>query len=303
MKNGRKRRMTLQGREQLHGYAFIAPWLVGLVFVFAVPLIMSVVFALNKVNFVSGGYALEFKGLENFRYALLRDADYPRHLFSSVTSLVYDVPVILVFSFFVALLLRKKFPGSGAVKAIFFLPIILSSGLFLQLQTRTATTSLDAAIGSVSENITVLKSVNMERYLLEMGIPEDFIAMITGPIDKIYNVISNSGIQIFIFLAGLNSISPSLYEAAHVEGGNGWEVFWKITFPMMTPLLLVNIIYSIVDSFTSVSNQVMSYVYTVAFTDMNFGLSNAMCWIYLLILAVFMAIVFAVVSRRIFYYT
>lgn len=244
-------------------------------------------------------------GIENFKTALTGDAKYPQYLAGSIGDLVYNVPVIIVFSFFVALLLKKKFPGSAAVKAVFFLPIILSSGLFLQLQTnfgQATTSTLDAAIGSAG-NLTVLQSVNMEKYLLEMGLPDDLIGIITGPIDKIYEVISNSGIQIFIFLAGLNSISPSLYEAAYVEGGTGWEVFWKITFPMMTPLLLVNIIYSIVDTFTSVSNNVMSYVYTQAFTEMNFGLSNAMCWIYLGILAVFMGLVAGIMSKRIFYYT
>ena len=300
-----KKPLSLQGRRQLYGYAFISPWIIGLLVIFAVPLVKSVIFAFSEVVMNPGGYKLEFLGLDNFKTALTGDAKYPQYLAGSIGDLIYNVPVIIIFSFFVALLLKKKFPGSAAVKAIFFLPIILSSGLFLQLQTnfgQATTSTLDAAIGSAG-NLSALQSINMEKYLLEMGLSDDLIGIVTGPIDKIYEVISNSGIQIFIFLAGLNSISPSLYEAAYVEGGTGWEVFWKITFPMMTPLLLVNIIYSIVDTFTSVGNNVMSYVYTQAFTEMNFGLSNAMCWIYLGILAVFMGLVAGIMSKRIFYYT
>ncbi|MBQ8684095.1 MAG: sugar ABC transporter permease [Clostridia bacterium] len=302
----RKRPLSLRAREELNGYAFILPWLIGLIALFGVPLIMSVVFALNEVKIIgTGGYTLEFAGIENFVHALTKDAYYPKYLAESLLNLLYNVPVIIVFSFFVAMLLKNKFRGSAAVNAIFFLPIILSSGLFLQMQTnfgQDTTTTLDAAMSSAA-NLSALKSVNMEKYLLEMGLSEDFISIITGPIDRIYTVISSSGVQIFIFLAGLKSISPSLYEAARVEGGNGWEMFWKITFPMVTPLLLVNLVYSIVDTFTSVGNSVMDYAYKQAFTEMNFGLSNAMCWIYLAILGVCIAVVAGIMSKRIFYYT
>ena len=304
---GRKKRpLSLRAREERNGYAFILPWLIGLVALFGVPLIMSVVFAVSKVNIIgTGGYKLEFLGLDNFVYAITKDAFFPKYLAESLLDLLYNVPVIIVFSFFVALLLKSKFPGSAAVNAIFFLPIILSSGLFLQMQSnfgQDTTTTLDAAMNSAS-SLSALKSVNMEKYLLEMGLSNDLIGIITGPIDRIYSVISSSGVQIFIFLAGLKSISPSLYEAARVEGGNGWEMFWKITFPMVTPLLLVNLVYSIVDTFTSVSNSVMDYTYTQAFTEMDFGLSNAMCWIYLAILGICIAIVAGIMSKRIFYYT
>ena len=300
----RQRPLSLRAREERNGYMFILPWLIGLVALFGVPLIMSVVFSLNEVK-IAGGYQLTFVGIQNFVHAITKDAKYPQYLAESLLNLVYDVPVIIVFSFFVALLLKKKFPGSAVVNAIFFLPIILSSGLFLQMQSnfgQATSTTLDAAMDSAA-NMSVLKSVNMEKYLMEMGMSTDLIGIITGPIDRIYSVISSSGVQIFIFLAGLRSISPSLYEAARVEGGNGWEMFWKITFPMVTPLLLVNLIYSIVDTFTSVSNTVMNYTYEMAFTEMNFGLSNAMCWIYLAILGVFILVVGGLVSRRAFYYT
>ena len=127
--------------------------------------------------------------------------------------------------------------------------------------------------------------------------------MLTGPVDKVFEIVTCSGIQIFIFLAAINAVPPSLYEAAYVEGANGWEKFWKITFPMVTPMILVNVVYSIVDTFMSENNRVMEYVYDLSFQYFNFGLSSAICWIYFAALAVILAVVFRVISKRTFYYT
>ena len=138
---------------------------------------------------------------------------------------------------------------------------------------------------------------------MEMNIPQEYSTLLTGPIDRLYTLILSSGVQIFIFLAALNSISPSLYEAAEVEGGTAWENFWYITFPMTMPMLLVNLIFTIIDSFTSTTNAVMEFVYDAAFTDLNFGLSSAMGWVYCLILFAIMGIAVGLISRRVFYYT
>lgn len=302
----KKREISFKRREELHGFLFISPWLLGFFFVFLVPTILSIVFSFSTLDIKESGYSLKFCGLENYKNSFLVDVTFPKALAASLLDLVYNIPVILVFSFFVALLLKKKFRFAGMVKGIYFLPVIMSSGLFVLLQTNfghATTSTLDAAIQDASASLAVLKSINLEKYLIEIGIPNNWITFISSPVDRIYSVILSSSVQIFIFLAGLNSISPSLYEAAHVEGGTAWENFWKITFPMMMPLLLVNVIYCIVDSFTSVSNGVMQYVYTKAFTEMNFGLSGAMSWLYFLILASVMAAVAGFMSRRIFYYT
>lgn len=133
--------------------------------------------------------------------------------------------------------------------------------------------------------------------------PPSWVDILTAPVNKIYDIISSSGIQIFIFLAGIHAVPSSLYEAAYVEGATGWESFWKITFPMVTPMILVNTVYSIIDTFTSVKNEVMQYVYELSFQKFDFGLSGAMSWIYCAALVVILAIVFAFMSRRMFYYT
>ena len=304
MKNKRKG-MTLSQRNAMWGYIFLGPWMFGLLFVFLVPMCLSVAFSFSKV-IVNKGFHLSFIGFANFQTALTQDEKFVQLLASALLGIVYDVPVILVFSFFVAVLLKENFKGVNAFKFIFFLPVIMSSELFLKLQTnfgQTATTSLDAILNSAATSLQVLKSMNLTVYLQEMKIPENVITVLTGPVDKIYEIISRSGIQIFIFLAAINAVPASLYEAAHVEGANSWEKFWKITFPMVTPMILVNIVYSVIDTFTSVNNGVMQYVYQLSFQKFNFGLASAMTWFYFAALAVILLVVFRLFSHRTFYYT
>ncbi len=307
--NKKRFHLSLTTKDRLRGYLFLAPWLIGLVMVFLVPLVQSIIYAFSRLDFRVGegaSYALTFVGWENFHYALLENKDYPQLLVKALGDLLYNVPVILVFSFFVALLLKRPTRGTAVVKAIYFLPVILSSGIFLGLQNnfgQQSTSALEQTMNNAASSISVLKSMNLEKYLIEMNLPQEYITLLTGPIDRLYSLILSSGVQIFIFLAALNSISPSLYEAAEVEGGTQWENFWYITFPMTMPMLLVNLIFTIIDSFTSVNNVVMEYVYDAAFVDLNFGLSSAMGWFYCLILFVVMGIAVGLISRRVFYYT
>ena len=272
--------------------------------VFVVPMGLSAAFSLSEVT-VSDGYSLSFVGLENYRVALFSDQNFLQYFASTMGSMLYNVPIILVYSFLVAVFLKEKFRGVTVFKFIFFLPVVLSSNLFMNLVNNfgsSAATSLDAAIAGASQT-TLLKSLSLSNYLTQLGLGKEFVAMLTGPVDKVFEIVTCSGIQIFIFLAAINAVPPSLYEAAYVEGANGWEKFWKITVPMVTPMILVNVVYSIVDTFMSENNRVMEYVYDLSFQYFDFGLSSAICWIYFAALAVILAVVFRVISKRTFYYT
>lgn len=298
-----KRRLSLTRKRSMWAYGFLLPWLIGVVFVFAIPMVLSISFAFSKVT-VDNGYSLQFIGFENFRYALFSDEKFLQYFATTIGDLLYEVPIILVYSFLVAVLLKEKFPGVTIFKFVFFLPVILSSDLFFGLLNNFGTvtsSSLDAVMNSASSGM--LESLNLEKYLTQLGLSSEIVAMLTGPVDKVYEIVTCSGIQIFIFLAGIYSVPPDLYEAAHVEGANGWEKFWMITFPMVMPMILVNVIYTVVDTFISESNLVMEYVYELSFKNFDFGLSSAICWIYFTVIAVILAIVFAVINKRTFYYT
>ena len=298
-----KGKISLTKRRSMWAYFFLLPWLIGVILVFVAPLVLSVSFSFSTVT-VDNGYSLEFVGFENFRYALMGDEKFLQYFATTIGDLLYEVPIILVYSFLVAVLLKEKFPGVTLFKFIFFLPVILSSDLFFGLLNNfgTATSStLDSVMNSASAGM--LESLNLAKYLTKLGLSSNVVDMLTGPVDKVYEIVTCSGIQIFIFLAGIYSVPPDLYEAAHVEGANAWEKFWMITFPMVMPMVLVNVIYTIVDTFISESNLVMEYVYELSFKNFNFGLSSAICWIYFAVISAILAVVYALVNRRTFYYT
>ncbi|MBQ8753293.1 MAG: sugar ABC transporter permease [Clostridia bacterium] len=301
----RSRVSTLKRRDAVTGLLFISPWLIGFLAFFIGPMIKTVQFSFGEVTFGDNGYIFNWTGIDKYDYIFTDDVSFLPALASTLGDIATSVPIILVFSFFIALLLKKRSFATNLAKGIFFLPVIMSSGVFLSYQNNNSSINqvIDSSMEEVSGAVTMLSSQNMILYLEQMGLPEEFIGYITGPIDNIYNVVMLSGVQIFIFLAGLNSISPSLYEACYIEGGGPWETFWKITFPMMTPSILVNTVFSLVDTFTSESNEVMNQVYTLAFSNFQFGLSSAMCLIYVTVLAVIMAVTVWLIGRRTFYYT
>ena len=296
-------KMSLTKKRSIWAYIFLLPWLIGVVLVFIAPLLLSRSFSFSEVT-VDNGYSLKYVGFENFRYAFFGDEKFLQYFATTIGELLYEVPIILVYSFLVAVLLKEKFPGVTLFKFVFFLPVILSSDLFFGLLNNFGTvtsSTLDSVMNSASSGM--LESLNLAKYLTKLGLSTKIVDMLTGPVDKVYEIVTCSGIQIFIFLAGIYSVPPDLYEAAHVEGANAWEKFWMITFPMVMPMILVNVIYSIVDTFISESNLVMTYVYELSFKNFNFGLSSAICWIYFAVIAAILAIVFAVINKRTFYYT
>lgn len=296
--------MTLNERRSMWAYLFLLPWLIGVVLLFAVPLVLSISFSMSTVT-VDNGYSLEFVGLKNYIYAFTGDEKFLQYFATTIGDLLYEVPIILVYSFLVAILLKNNFPGVTGFKFVFFLPVILSSDLFFSLLNNfgsTTSSSLDAVMNSAAST-GVLESLNLTKYLTKLGLSTQFVDALTGPVDKVYEIVTCSGIQIFIFLAALYSVPPDLYESVRIEGANSWEQFWMITFPMVMPMILVNVIYSIVDTFISESNLVMEYVYELSFKNFNFGLSSAICWIYFAVIAVILAIMFTVINKRTFYYT
>ena len=304
MKNA-KGSHALSRNHDNFGYVFLIPWMIGFVFFFLYPFVRSLLLSVQKVEFLpGGGFSTTFIGLENYISALTRDEKFLPLAAESILNLFIDVPVCLVFSFFVAVLLRQNFRGNTIAKVIFFLPVILGTGVFLDVQTGAAEVSGMAVEESMEEGIAAiqtLQNLNILKLLQDIGIPASFTEYIAGPVEQIYNVMSLSGVQIFIFLAGLNGISPSIYEAAYIEGASGWVAFWKITFPLVSPVIVVNVVYSLIDNFTMSTNQTMKYIFDTAFSNLDYGLSNAMAWLYCLALAIFVGLAMFLISKKVVY--
>lgn len=307
MKGFKAKKLTLLQKRSLYGLIFISPWLLGILLFFINPVVRTVQFAFSKiaVNPDGSGYTTSFIGVQNFFEAFRVDIQFPKLLMASLIEMVTEVPIILIFSFFVAVLLKDKFRGATTIKAIFFLTVVLSSGVFLRMQAESSGYNnmvIGGAAQSMGGVMASLSTFNMEAFLLNAGLSQNVVEYIINPINNLYLLMTRSGIQIFIFLAGLHSISPSLYEACYMEGATGWETFWKVTFPMVSPLILVNTVYTVIDSFTSFTNQTIEYIYNTAFgSGARFAYSSSLSLIYFLIVGACLGIVSFMVSRKVFY--
>lgn len=294
-------RLSLKSRRALLGLAFISPWLLGFIFLFATPLLQSIRFSLSNLSVAPGGYVLEYVGFQNFKDALLVDATFNRILVDSVGAMVLNVPMILFFSLFTATLLNQKFRGRTMARAIFFLPVILASSAVAAAESAGLINLMGdaSAVDASSDGGASFNVVSIVRMLADVGLPVAYVDYIVEAIMRIYEIISSSGVQILIFLAALQSVPGSMYEVAKIEGATAYESFWKITFPMVSPLILTNVIYTIIDSFAG--SPVTQAIYQTAFKTQNFGLSSAMSWLYTLVIGLVLIIVGWVLSRRVHY--
>lgn len=300
-----KRKSRLQANQDLQGLLFLIPLLVGLLLFFIIPIVKSFLFSISDVGVGEEGYTLTFSGFGHYYSALFVEPEYLQIVTQSIGAMAFSVPLILLFSFFMASILNQKFRGKTVFRIILFLPVIIASSAMIAVNTGD---SLQQQMGNseLYKNTfgTGAMSISDQigQYFVNAGFSAETVNTVTGFVDRVYEVINLSGIQILIFLTGMQSISPSLYEASAIEGATAWENFWKITFPMVSPLILTCTVYTIIDSFTANSNQVMETIKNTAFTRQDFGLSSAMSWIYFAIIAVILGVVSLIISRRVFYY-
>lgn len=290
------------------GYLFILPWVVGFCIFYVRSLIMTGSFAFSNLTMdaINGGYHLDFVGLDNFIYAFRVHASFKQILTTSVFDMIVDVPLITFFSLFMAILLNKKFPGRSIVRAIFFLPVILNAeaitaALSLSQAMMNGGISTEAAEMTATAAGTVAFSMD---YLISMftslGIPVSLMDYIVQAVARINDIIAASGVQIVIFIAALQSIPESMYEVAKIEGATGYETFWKVTFPMVMPHIITNVVYTIVDSFTQ--SDVVNLAYSTAFDEFNYGLSSVFSIVSTVITCVILVVVCGWIQKRTFYY-
>ena len=289
------RRLTLSFRQGLTGVLFISPWLIGVTVFFLLPFFNTVTYMFGKVTVSSQGVDFAFTGLENIREVFFRDPDNGRMIFENLGSSIGSVLLVLVFSLFAGILLNQKFHGRAVVRALIALPIIVSSGILLMVFKEDL-----FAQSMMSEPGTIFQSSALEQMLTDMGLGNQLVTMVTGFVDNIMDIIWKAGVQILLFLAGLQAVPRSLYEVSAVEGATPWQTFWKITFPLLTPYIVLNTVYSIIDSFTFYDNPVMQKVNEL-FNAMSYGTASALSMAYFLLIFLLTAAVLFFTSRRAFY--
>ncbi len=298
----KKKQKSLARGNAIAGYLFISPLIIGFLLFLAYPLIQSFYMSFCTVSPVAGhGFEFVWSGLAHYRHIFTVDPDYTRLLLEELQKMALYVPSILVFSFFMSLLLNQEFKGRTFVRAVYFLPVILSSGVMVGLETNNALLSGVQDLIQEDTNGTSI-TATLESILLQGETGNKFFETIIQIVDEVYNIAIASGIQIIIFLSGLQTISPSMYEAATIEGCTGWESFWKITFPMISSLILVNVIYTIVDFFTKSDSEFMDMINETLLQNFNYGRVSAMSWVYFAIIIVILGIVSLIISKRVYYY-
>ena len=307
-KTKKRKVASLDKKKARAGWVFVLPFAIGFLLVYLPIIWNSIYMSFHSLQIVTGGgFELEFVGLENYQDALFEDPDFVQTLLGGLKELAFDIPAILIFSLFMAVLLNQKMAGRAVFRAIFFIPVILSTGIMESIAAADImsdymedSSGIDDGSGQSAAD-QLVSSMDLQKLFANMKVGTELVDYVTTAINNIYGIVNRAGVQMLIFLSGLQSISPAIYESCKIDGATAWETFWKITFPMISPMILVNGVYTIIDSFTTESNAVMSYISSVYSEADGNVLSSAMAWIYFLIVIVIVAVIASVLSAFVFY--
>ena len=311
MKSAPKKRRkiaSLDRRKARAGWVFVLPFILGFVLIYLPMIYDSLIMSFSKIHMAAagvGGYSLEFVFFDNYQEALFEDPYFVQNLVGGLETLAFDIPAILIFSLFMAVMLNQKMVGRAAFRAIFFVPVILSTGIMESIAAQDVLNDsmqegIDQGAGS-STGQELISSMDMEMLFANMKVGTELVTTVTTMVNNIFGIVNRSGVQMLIFLSALQSISPAIYESCKIDGATSWETFWKITLPIISPMILVNGVYTIIDSFTNDANPVMSYIarkYTEAGGDV---VSSAMAWMYFLIVIAIVAALASIFSAFVFY--
>ncbi|MBP5249651.1 MAG: sugar ABC transporter permease [Lachnospiraceae bacterium] len=282
----KKKRMTLHTRNSLKGLVFVLPFILGAAIFFVYPIFFSIRISLAEEVRVLGmktsGYTLQ-----SFIRAFTVDTEFIPTFMETVKATLTTFPLTIILSLIISIMLNKDIKGRGLFRVIFFIPFLLGSG---EIMAQLLNQGVERAVLNVMDGRII-------PYNVLMYFGGDIANVIQGVFGKLVSVLWRSGVQILLFLAGLQSISPALYEAAKIDGATEWEIFWKVTIPMISPMMLLNLVYTLVDSFTSSENTLLQYIRLYGFTNAEFSYAAALGWIYFAFIGVLVAIIFAVMKK------
>ena len=294
-KKGKKQfALSLKKKDSIVGSLFMIPFYLGFILFSIKPLFETFKMIFYDVRIQYGGYMMSYSGIDNLKHIFTEDPDFLYNLFSSVGNMLWQVPSILFISLFLAIIVNSKFLGRSFVRSVFFLPVIVITGtVILIIQNDVVANAV--LNGGVVAGGKIEYNIGIEQLLVDSGVSSKIVSFFTTLANSMFNLLWRSGVQIVLFLAGLQSIPTSLYEASSVEGATKLDEFFKITLPMSIPIMLINAVYTIVDTFTDSGNAAMNQV-LVAVQSLNFGKASAMAWSYFALIGVFIALVMLVFS-------
>ncbi len=279
--------MNMHRRRMLEVLFFLSPWLIGVCLFFAYPIFTSVKLSFSEITKFKG-FVMEYVGLKNYEYIFFYDINFVPTFLKVIYDTLLNTPISMVFSLFIAILINRKMKGRAFFRTAFFIPVLLGSGYVMKQLLGLGVDGM-----SVTAGITVPAVISDLLGTTVSGVMQSFL-------DRITVVLWKSGVQIVLFLAGLQGISSSLYEAAHVDGATEWEMFWKITLPMISPVILMNMVYTIVSFFTDGTNPIVDYIYEQSFNNMQFAHGAAMGWTYFAFTFLICIICIGFMKKRVF---
>ena len=298
--NIRRKKVSLDAKKARGGYFFVLPFLLGIFLIYIPILLDSVWLSFGKLVTTKDGSYYQPHYLEYYKSAL-SDSTFVSKLLEGLQQLIFEVPAVIIFSLFIAVVLNQKMLGRAVFRAIFFVPVIISTGLMESINANDMMSDASAEgiqDGSSAEGGNqIVSTLDVQALFANMAIGGQLVEYVVNIVNDVYNIINYSGVQMLIFLAGLQSISPQIYEACRIDGATGWETFWKITFPMISPMILVNAVYTLIDSFTRSTNPMMAYLNSISLTD---GVT-AMSWMYFMVVILIIAVIAGIISSFIFY--
>ena len=274
-----QKRWNYEKKQKLVGFSFVLPWVIGFGVFTAFPLFYCLYMALNKVNFVTDHLEMSYLGFANFHKALYEDAEIPNKLMQTFQQSILIVPLIVVFALIMALMLNSKFQGRSFYRAVFFLPVMLTSGNLIATLTSQGQGSIDVLQSGTAASLVA-------------GIGGSLGETLKVVLDNLLVILWYSGVQMLLLIAGRQSINPSTYEAARIDGAGQWEILWTITLPGLMPFLFICVIYTIVDQFTASFNPILEVITHHSINvSTGYGYASAIAWLYFLVILLILGIV------------
>lgn len=280
----KKKQRGIEAIKRRYGVAFVAPWVFGVIVFVAVPIITTVLYSFSTVTMGDSGLEMDLIGVKHYYNLLFKNTVFVDRLAASLTSVFTSLPIIVSLSLIFAVILNQQFKGRMIMRSIFFLPVIISSGVVMYVLNGgggSSAATISSALGSGAQATTYVAPIDFSEILTRLNFPSDINDLLMGYLTDTFNLIWSCGVQILLFIAGLQTIPAQLYEVGQVEGATAWESFWYITFPMLSRVTMLVLFYTMVELFVDNSALVES-----ALQDMRwhtiYDSTSAQLWIYFL---------------------
>lgn len=293
-----QRKTGIERLKARYGCQFVAHWVVGLVLFFIIPIVNSLRYSFSEMSVTGEGIHMVFAGIRHYRDMLVSNGSYINNLVAALADMFTSLPIIMALSLILAVVLNQKFRGRLAARAIFFLPVIIASGVVINI---LKSGYIHAPLFNVTSGAEYEYGglIDFNEILSNLQLPQQVTALFSKYLSNVFDLIWSCGIQLVLFLSGLQSIPAQLYEVSKIEGATKWEEFWYLTVPMLKDVILLVLVYTMIELFTAIDNPVIAQAYSIMKNDQIYDSSSAMLWGYFLVVGAVMGLVLLIYTGAI----